>query len=764
MTTVTCTHCNATSPIPAEFVGRKVHCKKCNGLFKAAPPAPAALGRYQVREQVRQAAFGPVYQAYDPQKQCDVLLALLQPTAHAAPESARRLTQRVGAAARLSHPNVLPVFRAAAEGSGYLVAAAWVEGRTLGSVQTKGGLEPRRAVYLASQLADALAFAHQNGVVHGNLQPGSVLVDSGDHVYLMDLGIAGWDAPPGAREPAAAQDVYAAAVLLYQLLTGRRPFEQPGAAKGGPPPAPSRLRPGLDLHLDTICLQALDPDPAQRFTDAAEFAEALRGWLTDPARAAAPAVAPGGGEGMMAETALPPDSQATHVAVPASVQPVPLAAPAATLTPASRPPSLPPSSGAPTMVAVPVEQALAPAGGGQRPVTLACLLASAVILCSSAGLAGWHLLHPVSNAPEVAPASGDAAEVYAGVEIGSTGVKGVVAAVRPDPELGYNFDRVWTPKFGNPSLVTGMERTGRFDPEALRDAVRDVAAFCAKVRAEHGLPPGRLHVVAGSGLFSAVKDKPARIAENQAALADAVRQATGLEVQFVTAEREADLGLSTVVPPKFSGVALSIDVGGGNTKVAYREVDGRLVSGELKYGTKTFRDEARKAAGGDPTKLAAKAELLRDQLLVPGLSRLSERRSGLLNRERVYLYGGIVWAMATALHPEATGRYVELSARDIEDFHAQLRESSGKLPRAALERLGGPLREEMEAEWNRVRDVFQPDDLVAGSELLRAVSRAYGLGSGRKLYFPRFGVVGWLLSYLGEEAMRHRAAPASELR
>src|SRR5262249_7400085 len=152
-----------------------------------------------------------------------------------------------------------------------------------------------------------------------------------------------------------------------------------------------------------------------------------------------------------------------------------------------------------------------------------------------------------------------------------------------------------------------------------------------------------------------------------------------------------ELGLSTVVPPKFSGVALSIDVGGGNTKVAYREVDGRLVSAELKYGTKTFRDEARKAAGGDPTKLAAKAELLRDQLLVPELSRLSERRSGLLNRERVYLYGGIVWALATALHPEATGRYVELSARDIEDFHTQLKESSGKLPRTALDRLSGPL-------------------------------------------------------------------------
>jgi serine/threonine protein kinase len=266
------------------------------------PGAPSRIGRFRIRRTLGAGGFGTVYLAFDEQLEREV--ALKVPRARS---SARRQAEVLGearAAARLRHPGIVQVFEVgSADGHDY-IASAFVEGRSLAQEIADGAIgpdDPSRAARVVRGLADALAYAHGLGIVHRDVKPANVLLDTGGRPHLADFGLAvrpedtrrsgisgtpAYMSPEQARgeEARPASDQYALGVILYELLTARLPFDGPAATVmvdviHRPPDPPRSIRPGIPEPLQSICLRALSKEPADRFPDCRAMAEALRSWL-----------------------------------------------------------------------------------------------------------------------------------------------------------------------------------------------------------------------------------------------------------------------------------------------------------------------------------------------------------------------------------------------------------------------------------------------------------------------------------------------------
>jgi serine/threonine protein kinase len=284
-------------------VGRTVRCQQCQTSFLAL-----VIGRYQIWEKLGSGAFGTVYRAFDPHLEREVALKVLRPEALDSPQAVERFQREAVVAAGLRHPHIVTVFDFGEHDHQHFLVSDFISGSSLSSAIPPRGMEPRRAAGLTVQLALALDHAHQHGVLHRDVKPANILLDNQDNLYLMDFGLAGWTEPSSVRltrsgmlvgtpafmapeqasgaveQVGPAADLYAAGVVLYEMLTGQPPFA--GRIEAviyhvihSPPPPPSQYRPGLSPQLEAICLKALAKNPKQRHANGQEMAEALRGWL-----------------------------------------------------------------------------------------------------------------------------------------------------------------------------------------------------------------------------------------------------------------------------------------------------------------------------------------------------------------------------------------------------------------------------------------------------------------------------------------------------
>jgi len=318
--------CGMIASVPEDKLGRSGRCKRCGTRFTlspsgdgSSPPSPgtpaavavaplAVIGRYQVREKLGSGAFGTVYRAYDPQLEREIALKVLRPEALASPQAVERFQREARAAAKMHHPHIVPVHDAGPHGEQFFIASAFIPGCTLDSAIPEEGLGPGRAARFTLQLAEALAYAHKQGVLHRDVKAANIMLDDQDTLYLMDFGLAGWaeqastrltkagtvmgtaaymapeQASGDVQQVGPAADLYSAGVVLFELLTGHVPFEGPlvavvyNAVHTLPQP-PSQCRPGLDPQLEAICLKALAKKPGERYTSGQEMAAALQEWL-----------------------------------------------------------------------------------------------------------------------------------------------------------------------------------------------------------------------------------------------------------------------------------------------------------------------------------------------------------------------------------------------------------------------------------------------------------------------------------------------------
>ncbi len=265
------------------------------------------LGRFELKRPLGRGAQASVWLAHDPRLDREVAVKLLE---QGGAWAASGWLEEARAVSRLQHPNVVPVFEADDAGGQPWLVFEYVEGPTLAELlRRRGALPAREAVTLMLGVLDGLAAAHAQGLVHRDLKPSNVLVGADGRPRVMDFGIAarvaaasdgrvvgtpGYIAPEAARgeAPAPSMDVFAAGVLLAELLAGRPPLVERDARR-----ALERVQ-REDLRLDPRCTvddtlrslvqQALARDPARRLPTAAALRDALAAWLQPPAPLAAP--------------------------------------------------------------------------------------------------------------------------------------------------------------------------------------------------------------------------------------------------------------------------------------------------------------------------------------------------------------------------------------------------------------------------------------------------------------------------------------------
>ncbi len=258
--------------------------------------------RYQIERQIGAGGMARVWLADDRLLGRKVAVKILSDRYASDPDFVERFRREASAAASLSHPNIVAVFdRGEAEGSYYIVME-YLPGPDLKEIiKDHGRLAPRHAVDAALQILAALGAAHKRDVIHRDVKPQNVIVAEDGHLKVTDFGIAraGDDAgmtevgsvigtaqylsPEQARgdDVTTASDCYSVGIVLYEMLTGRVPFDgdKPVAVAmrqvNEPPIAPRLLNPDVPPGLDAIVVKALEKRPGSRYRTAEEFSAAL---------------------------------------------------------------------------------------------------------------------------------------------------------------------------------------------------------------------------------------------------------------------------------------------------------------------------------------------------------------------------------------------------------------------------------------------------------------------------------------------------------
>jgi WD40 repeat protein/tRNA A-37 threonylcarbamoyl transferase component Bud32 len=265
------------------------------------------VGRFQVRARLGAGAFGAVYRAYDPQLEREVALKVPHPGTLDTQARVERFLREARAAAQLRHPSIVPVHDAGQDGGHHYIASAFIPGETLAHALGDGPLDFSRGARVVRDLAEALAYAHAQGVVHRDVKPSNVMLDEQGRPHLMDFGLAhrqdsagqltrdgavlgtpAYMAPEQAqgRRGAAlpASDQYSLGVILYEALCGHTPFAGPVEvvlynAMHTEPAPPRDARPDVPRDLETISLKAMAKRPEDRYARCQELADDLRRWL-----------------------------------------------------------------------------------------------------------------------------------------------------------------------------------------------------------------------------------------------------------------------------------------------------------------------------------------------------------------------------------------------------------------------------------------------------------------------------------------------------
>lgn len=259
---------------------------------------------YRIEELIGRGGMGVVYRAYDLRLKRPVALKLVAPPLARDEQFRERFARESELVMSLEHPNVVPIYDAGDVDSRVYLAMRLVDGTDLRSLlRAEGPLEPERAVAICIQIAAALDAAHARGLVHRDVKPSNVLLDSSGHVYLADFGLTRTldDEGNGASDEHAVgtpaylapeqlegrpadgrADVYSLGCVLFECLTGEPVFVRDSrlavawAHLEEEPPQPSRRRAGLPEAIDAVVGRALAKDPEQRFATCSELVAAAK--------------------------------------------------------------------------------------------------------------------------------------------------------------------------------------------------------------------------------------------------------------------------------------------------------------------------------------------------------------------------------------------------------------------------------------------------------------------------------------------------------
>ena len=278
---------------------------------------PKHIARFEIEGVLGQGGFARVFLARDPKLDRKVALKVLNPTAVVSNEARLRFQREAHAAAILSHPNIVPVFESGSVGPIHFLVSEYCEGETLAHwfEDKKRKVVPKTAARIVARLAEAVQHAHQRGVVHRDLKPGNILLQSQENsedfldcFRITDFGLARFsendlntlttdgaivgtpaymspEQACGDKDIGHATDVFSLGVILYELLTGKLPFRGDNhistlrLVEDAKTVAPRNINSDIARDLEAICLRALEKQPTDRYETAHEFGQDLTRWL-----------------------------------------------------------------------------------------------------------------------------------------------------------------------------------------------------------------------------------------------------------------------------------------------------------------------------------------------------------------------------------------------------------------------------------------------------------------------------------------------------
>jgi hypothetical protein len=332
-------------------------------------------------------------------------------------------------------------------------------------------------------------------------------------------------------------------------------------------------------------------------------------------------------------------------------------------------------------------------------------------------------------------------ENYGVIEIGASGIKGVVVqTTAPDPE---------TPAAKVLKEYAPLDKNAfHWDASASGRVAEFVEQIYQEMEKDFNLAIGHLYVVGSSGI-------PDNVRPN---LAETILQKVRAKMEFINVEKEISLEFLGIVPARRFNQVVLVDIGSGNTKGAYSQhSEGRAVlkTFQVPWGTKTWAHEINQTRGDGDFGLAA--DVLGENKLLPAIRQFAQENPDLNSRRRVYLAGGITWAMCRLLHPYDQGSWVKVNDSDIDSFYERAKKDPGSLLDPDLDQSPkGLLGEELEtakqkakSEIARVRDVFSQDQLVAGAQILKDLKETLSFAKKDAVFFAgEKALYAWDIGYV----------------
>ncbi len=348
-------------------------------------------------------------------------------------------------------------------------------------------------------------------------------------------------------------------------------------------------------------------------------------------------------------------------------------------------------------------------------------------------------------------------EVYAGVEIGAKGVKLSVIDVKMSRDGENDFTLKMDTSINSDAAALSYQ-----SEKETHDAIRILYTI---IRTKFQVPAARTHIVISSGLKQEL-DKYNKV-EYFANVIRPKELDPKIRIGYITVDQEAELSFKGIVPSINRLTANQIDVGSGNTKGGYISSNRNFIPVTFPLGTKSFQRLVEEKLPAGSTKME---DYLRtaEKIIIDSIGRTIvyqfRDKTDFKSRDMVYISGGIVWCIASLMHPDQIRQnQVELTPQDIADFRKLVYSDYDKLIKPDLRGMSYSDQQASQANINRAVKTYDQKALLAGTIWLDEVVKEINkINTNKKFIFPRYAYVGWISGYIMDKISKQYTGLAAK--